>query len=277
MHHLILAVAFKVVTGESDLESESGEHLGQRAEDSDEDQRGAPASSSAAPVVVEDVDEADYLFLDARNSRAELLWLRFLQLRQWTLHRFSSRRAFAELLLQLERVDVRVQSGSWSLACLQLALQSLQKDRALWLYTSKLHLSPDDCSLLLGVDHRAVRSLFEAFNQYFVPIIDQLNDAIVVGGCSADVKLDEISFRSTGRSHGIVWLRYLAVARRGLNLVGCSVWATASLAKAKVEAAPFLWMKCGRLCFWSLTSQFWPGEAFATPMVPRRIGGCRVL
>ena len=30
---------------------------GQRAEDSDEDQRGAPASSSAAPVVVEDVDE----------------------------------------------------------------------------------------------------------------------------------------------------------------------------------------------------------------------------
>ena len=73
--------------------------------------------------------EADYLFLDARNSRAELLWLRFLQLRQWTLHRFSSRRAFAELLLQLERVDVRVQSGSWSLACLQLALQSLQKDR----------------------------------------------------------------------------------------------------------------------------------------------------
>ena len=45
------------MTGESDLESESGEHLGQRAEDSDEDQRGAPASSSAAPVVVEDVDE----------------------------------------------------------------------------------------------------------------------------------------------------------------------------------------------------------------------------
>ena len=71
---------------------------------------------------------------------------------------------------------------------------------ALWLYTSKLHLSPDDCSLLLGVDHRAIRTIFEAFNQYFVPIIDQLNDAIVVGGCSADVELDEISFRSTGRA-----------------------------------------------------------------------------
>ena len=90
---------------------------------------------------------------------------------------------------------------------------------ALWLYTSKLHLSPDDCSLLLGVDHRAIRTIFEAFNQYFVPIIDQLNDAIVVGGCSADVELGEISFRSTGRAHGIVWLRYLAVARRGSSLV----------------------------------------------------------
>ena len=74
-------------------------------------------------------------------------------------------------------------------------------------------------SLLLGVDHKAIRTILEAFNQYFVPIIDQLNDAIVVGGCSADVELGEISFRSTGRAHGIVWLRYLAVARRGSSLV----------------------------------------------------------
>ena len=56
-----------------------------------------------------------------------------------------------------------------------------------------LHLSPDDCSLILGVD-RAIRALFETFHQYFVPLIDQLNDAIVVGGCGADLELDEISF-----------------------------------------------------------------------------------
>ena len=58
------------------------------------------------------------------------------------------------------------------------------------LYTPKLHLSP-----VRGGDHRAIRTLFEAYNQYFVPIIDQLNNAIAVGGCSADVELDEISFR----------------------------------------------------------------------------------
>ena len=28
-------------------------------------------------------------------------------------------------------------------------------------------------------------------------------------------KLDEVSFRSVERGHGIVWLRYLAVVRRG--------------------------------------------------------------
>ena len=89
----------------------------------------------------------------------------------------------------------------------------------LWLYTSKLHLSSDDCSLLFGVDHRAIRALFESFYKFFVPLKEQLNDAIVVEGCSADVKLDEISFWSTGRAHGIVWLRYLAVARRGSSLV----------------------------------------------------------
>ncbi|CAE7816616.1 unnamed protein product [Symbiodinium sp. CCMP2592] len=108
---------------------------------------------------------------------------------------------------------------------------------ALWLYSSKLHLSPDDCSLLLGVDHRAIRTLFETFNQHFVPIIDQMNDAIVVGLCSADVELDEISFRSSGRAHGIVWLKYLAVARRGSSLV----W----LKRLGYRiAAPFLLKRC---------------------------------
>ena len=57
---------------------------------------------------------------------------------------------------------------------------------ALWLYTSKLHLSPQ---------------------------------TTVAYSLDADVELDEISFRSTGRAHGIVWLRHLAVAWRGSSLV----------------------------------------------------------
>ena len=36
---------------------------------------------------------------------------------------------------------------------------------ALWLYTSSLHLSPDQASVVLDVDHRNVRALFERFNQ----------------------------------------------------------------------------------------------------------------
>ena len=48
--------------------------------------------------------------------------------------------------------------------------------------------------------------------------------AITISVCSifsraADVELDEVSFRSVGRPGGIVWLRYLAVARRGSSKV----------------------------------------------------------
>ena len=37
-------------------------------------------------------------------------------------------------------------------------------------YTSKLHMSPDNASLVLGIDYRAIRSLFETFNKCFVPL-----------------------------------------------------------------------------------------------------------
>ena len=86
---------------------------------------------------------------------------------------------------------------------------------ALWVYTSNWHLSPDQTSVLLGVDARALRALFERLNQLFTPLIDQLNDSLVVGGCGVDVELDEVAFRSVGRPGGIIWLRYLAAARRG--------------------------------------------------------------
>ncbi|OLP75225.1 hypothetical protein AK812_SmicGene45011 [Symbiodinium microadriaticum] len=78
----------------------------------------------------------------------------------------------------------------------------------LWIFCSNLHLSPDKSSLLLEVGHRVIRFLFQKFAECFVPLIDKLNGSLTV-----------ISFRSVGRAHGIVWLRYLAVVRRGSALV----------------------------------------------------------
>ncbi|CAE7865892.1 unnamed protein product, partial [Symbiodinium necroappetens] len=89
----------------------------------------------------------------------------------------------------------------------------------LWIFCSNLHLSPDKSSLLLEVGHRVIRLLFQKFAEFYVPLIDRLNGSLTVGGLGQDVELDEISFRSVGRAHGIVWLRYLAVVRRGSALV----------------------------------------------------------
>ncbi|OLQ14440.1 hypothetical protein AK812_SmicGene1387 [Symbiodinium microadriaticum] len=89
----------------------------------------------------------------------------------------------------------------------------------LWIFCSNLHLSPDKSSLLLGVGHRVIRLLFQKFAEFYVPLIDRLNGSLTVGGLGQDVALDEISFRSVGRAHGIVWLRYLAVVRRGSSLL----------------------------------------------------------
>ena len=55
-----------------------------------------------------------------------------------------------------------------------------------------------------------------------MPLIERLNDNLVIGGAGADVELDEVAFRSVGRPGGIIWLQYLAVAREvpvwcGLN------------------------------------------------------------
>ena len=62
-------------------------------------------------------------------------------------------------------------------------------------HTSNLHLSPDQANVILGVDSRVLRSLYEKFNLFFIPLIDQLNDSLIVGFCSADVELDEVAFR----------------------------------------------------------------------------------
>ena len=68
---------------------------------------------------------------------------------------------------------------------------------ALWLFCSPLHLSPDKCALILNLDHRTVRNLFQQFFEFFIPILDQLQATLTVGALGADVELDEISFRST--------------------------------------------------------------------------------
>ena len=48
------------------------------------------------------------------------------------------------------------------------------------------NLGADDCSLLLEEKSEFVP--FESFHKFFVLLIDQLNDAIVVEGCDAHVE-----------------------------------------------------------------------------------------
>ena len=88
----------------------------------------------------------------------------------------------------------------------KLPLRSVE--RALWLFVSALHLSLDQCSLVLGVGNRAIRTLFQAFDAYFVPAIERLSDSLSIGGLGFDVELDEICFRSVARAHGVVWVRF---------------------------------------------------------------------
>ena len=72
---------------------------------------------------------------------------------------------------------------------------------------------------MLEIGHRAIRAIFADLNNFFVPLIERLSSALTVGGMGDDIELDEISFRAVARSQRIVWLRYLAVVRRGSSLV----------------------------------------------------------
>ena len=64
-------------------------------------------------------------------------------------------------------------------------------------------------STILGVGHRAVRSIFQDLAEYFAPLTGRLCSTLVIGGLEEKVQLDKISFRSAERRHGIVWVRYL--------------------------------------------------------------------
>ena len=67
--------------------------------------------------------------------------------------------------------------------------------------------------------NRVIRYIFYQLANFFVPLIDKLNGSLVLRRINKDVELDEISYRSVGRRFGKVWLRFLAVVRRGSSLV----------------------------------------------------------
>ena len=90
---------------------------------------------------------------------------------------------------------------------------------AMWLHTSKLNLSPDNCSLIMNVDNRTIRGLFDRFDQFFVPLISRMNDEMQLGGLGEDVEMDEISFRSVTVEDKVHWIRFLACAKRGSSFV----------------------------------------------------------
>eukprot|EP00438_Fugacium_kawagutii_P013600 Skav223061 [mRNA] locus=scaffold1069:453384:454902:+ [translate_table: standard] len=90
---------------------------------------------------------------------------------------------------------------------------------ALWLRISKLNLSPDNCSLIMNVDNRTIRGLFDRFDQFFVRLISRMNDELQLGGLGEDVEMDEIAFRSVTVLDQVHWIRFLAAAKRGSSFV----------------------------------------------------------
>ncbi|CAE7219386.1 unnamed protein product [Symbiodinium sp. CCMP2592] len=95
----------------------------------------------------------------------------------------------------------------------KIALRSLVG--ALWLFLAPIQMSPDQTGLILGLDHRTVRGLFNNFRSWLSPIVDRLNEDLVIGALGADVELDEISFRSKALDDKILWNRYAAAVKRG--------------------------------------------------------------
>ncbi|CAE6930761.1 timm16 [Symbiodinium sp. CCMP2592] len=95
----------------------------------------------------------------------------------------------------------------------KIALRSLVG--ALWLFLAPIQMSPDQTGLILGLDHRTVRGLFNNFRSWLSPIVDRLNEDLVIGALGADVELDEISFRSQALDDKILWNRYAAAVKRG--------------------------------------------------------------
>ena len=74
------------------------------------------------------------------------------------------------------------------------------------------------------VRHRPIqrkknRGLFDRFDQFFVPLISQMNDEMQLGALGEDVEMDEISFCSLTVESKVHWIRFLACAKRGSSFV----------------------------------------------------------
>ena len=110
-------------------------------------------------------------------------------------------------------------AGDTDLFSIKVALHSLIG--SLWIFCAPLSLS-DKAGLVLGIDHRSTRTLFDNFRKFLTPIMDRLNNTLHLGGLGCDVELDEISFRSKTVGERVVWIRYLAIARRGSS----KIWLT---------------------------------------------------
>ena len=96
--------------------------------------------------------------------------------------------------------------GDTDLFSIKVALRSLIG--SLWIFYAPLSLSPDKAGLVLGIDHRSTRTLFDNFRKFLTPIMDRLNNILHLGGLGCDVELDEISFRSKTVGERVVWIRY---------------------------------------------------------------------
>ena len=119
----------------------------------------------------------------------------------------------------LRRSLVQTASRDTDLFSIKVALHSLIG--SLWIFCAPLSLS-DKAGLVLGIDHRSTRTLFDNFRKFLTPIMDRLNNTLHLGGLGCDVELDEISFRSKTVGERVVWIRYLAIARRGSS----KIWLT---------------------------------------------------
>ena len=66
--------------------------------------------------------------------------------------------------------------------------------------------SPNQAGVKLGVDHRTVRELFRNFRKWLSPIIDRMNEELILRGAGMDVEWDEISFRGKALDDKVSWL-----------------------------------------------------------------------
>ena len=89
---------------------------------------------------------------------------------------------------------------------------------SLWLLCT-MSMSPDSAGLILGLDSRTVHEQWDTFRGWLCPLVERMNNELKVGGPGVDVELDEVSFRSAGLEHSVLWIRFLGMVRRGSSKI----------------------------------------------------------